>query len=183
MWKKLSKTIIGTLFAFALLASMGSNVMADGMIIPNPRPYPEIMNYPEIRYHIVNVEINNQYVVTHINQEFYNPYNETLLGNYVFPIPEGAVISNFVVTVDGHEQTAELMGADEAKELFQQAVINMEDASLLQYFDNNIFSCEVAIPPNGSIQMEIEYEEILTMNNGMYKYLYTFNKTRPCRQS
>lgn len=183
MRKNLIKTAIGTILIVTLFFSMLDNVAADGMIIPEQiysysygvSSQIKIINYPEIKYHIVNVSINNQYVLTHVDQEFYNPYDETLVGTYIFPVPEGAVLSNFTVIINGEEKTAKIMDADEAKEFFQQSVTEMNDASLLQYLDNNLFSCKVTIPPKSSIKMSLSYEEILTMNGGMYKYVYTLS--------
>lgn len=176
MWKAISKMFGMLLFTTFLLGSINS-AMADGMIIPEPSSSVsiELLEYPDIRYHIVNVDINNQYVITTVDQEFYNPYDWDMVGTYIFPVPEGAVVSNFKIIIDGVEKTAEVLDADEARKLFEESVINMNDSSILQYIDNNLYSCDVVIPAYSSIKMQLRYEEILTMNNGMYKYLYTLS--------
>ena len=173
MQKYIIRIIPGVLLAFAIIMCTFNGVTADGMIIPDPTP--EEIGYPQIKYHFVNVDIQNQYAITQVDQEFYNPYNETLVGTYIFPVPEGAVLSNFTLNIDEKEEKPQIMAANEAKELFQQTVIEMDDASLLQYLDNNIFSLEVTIPPKSSKQITLEYEEILTMNGGMYRYTYTLS--------
>ena len=175
MWKKIPKVIVCALLLIAIFVSTINGAKADGMILPTRTDPGEIMSFPEIKYHIVNVTIDDRYAMTHVDQEFHNPKNTTLIGTYLFPVPEGAVLSKFTVNIDGNERTSTVMAANEAQELFQQAVMENEDASLLQYLDNSIFSCEVSIPPMSSIRMTLQYEEILTMNGGMYRYAYTLS--------
>jgi Ca-activated chloride channel family protein len=173
------KLIVCVGLTIAIVLGSTATVLGDGMILPEP-PWPEpgMSGDLEIEYHKVDVTINNQYAVTKVDQSFYNPYNVTMVGTYLFPVPEGAVLSNFTVIFDGKAISASIMDANEAKELFQQAVVERDDASLLQYIDNNIFSCKVTIPPKTSSQMKLQYEEILRMNAGMYKYEYTLSTER-----
>ena len=175
MWKKIPKVTVCALLLIAVFISALNGANADGMILPTRTSPGEIMSFPEIKYHIVNVTIDDRYAMTHVDQEFHNPNNTTLMGTYLFPVPKGAVLSNFTVNIDGNERTSTVMAANEAQELFQQAVMENEDASLLQYLDNSIFSCEVSIPPMSSIRMTLQYEEILAMNGGMYRYAYTLS--------
>jgi len=74
------------LFGLALLFGLVNPVQADGIIIPTPCG-PELCAPPPcdnwmcphpisqlgIRYHHVNVKIENQVAVTHVDQVFYNP--------------------------------------------------------------------------------------------------------------
>jgi len=175
MMKNCIKTILGTIIILQIIISTINIVSADGMIIPHSETDQIKKSYPDIIFHIVDVSIENQYVITHLDQEFFNPYNETLIGTYIFPVPEGAIISNLTVIIDGKEKPFEIMDKTEAEKLFQQSIIEMNDASLLQYLNNNLFSCEVSIPANSSIKMSIQYEEIITMNGGMYNYVYTLS--------
>ncbi len=170
------KPIIGVVIVLAICLSCLPNVQADGMIIIEPIEIPGmIIFFPEIEFHNVEVEIENQYAKTTIDQSFHNPTNKTMIGTYLFPVPEGAVFSNFTIIFDGKKTAAKVLNTTEAKELFQQAVLESKDASMLQYVDNNIFSCEVTIPPQSSKRMELEYEELLRMTGGMYKYVYTLS--------
>src|SRR4051794_38581227 len=87
----------------AFLALLG-NARADGfIIIHNPPPFPH-PTFPQPRYvfaplevtfHKVDVEITGQKAVTHVEQEFFNPNNANLEGEYIFPIPKGAHLDKF----------------------------------------------------------------------------------------
>ncbi len=173
------RPIFGAALIIIMCLSLFPMVSADGMIIIEPIEEPEeTIFFPEIEFHNVKVQIEDRYAKTNIDQSFYNPTNKTMVGTYVFPVPEGAVFSNFTVILDGKKTTAKIMNSSEAKEIFQQAVLEAKDASVLQYIDNNIFSCDVTIPPKSSKHMQLEYEEILRMTGGLYKYVYTLSTER-----
>ena len=80
--------------------------LADGIIIPDPPicdscPNPLPLTQLSIRYHHVTVSIKDQIATTHVDQVFYNPNEWEIEGDYVFPIPKDATISNFVLWIDG----------------------------------------------------------------------------------
>ena len=87
-------------FIFLLLAS--SVVLADGMIVV-PRPVPTVPTpFPlSVSYHRVDVSIKGSIARTSVDQEFYNPTTVRLEGVYIFPLPQGAAISDFAMEIDG----------------------------------------------------------------------------------
>lgn len=177
----MQKTVLGSIplmFVFVILVCGSTLVAADGMIIPEHEHGEEIVGYPEIRYHKVTVDIENQYAVTEVDQKFYNSYDRDLVGTYIFPVPEGASVSDFQMVMEGKTYPTEVLEQEEAEALFEEAVVNHEDASLLKYIDQSIISCEVTIPALESREMKLKYEEILTKNNGMYRYAYTLSTER-----
>ena len=78
---------------------------ADGFIVVPDSPLPVTSttgHFPlEVRYHHVDVEINGRTAVTRVDQEFYNPSQYLLEGEYIFPIPKGAVINKFSMYING----------------------------------------------------------------------------------
>ena len=78
-------------FVMALLFFlMPGAALADGIIIPEP--WVELA----IARHLVKVRIQDQAVVTEIDQSFLNLGGAgEVEGTYMFPIPEGAAISAF----------------------------------------------------------------------------------------
>jgi Ca-activated chloride channel family protein len=66
---------------------------ADGIIIPDPPicvpepcpPKPIPISQLEIRYHHVDVTIEEQIAVTRVDQVFYNPNDWVVEGTYIFP--------------------------------------------------------------------------------------------------
>jgi len=143
----------------------------DGAIIPHPGIH--IISYPEIEYHNVTVTIEDQYATTFVDQSFYNPYDVTMEGTYVFPVPQGAVISQFELIIDGEVHETQIMDEEEAAAFFREAVAAHQDASLLEYVDRDLFSYTVSIPSQESRQICLRYEELLSPHGGLYRYAYT----------
>jgi hypothetical protein len=121
--------IFNKLLLIALLFSI--KVFADGFIVI-PRPHPLPNPFPlEVVYHKVDVKIDGQSAITKIDQAFYNPSHHQLEGLYIFPVPKGAVISNFTMVINGKETKAELMDADKARKIYEDIVRQMRDPALL----------------------------------------------------
>ena len=107
-------------FLFIVLCFLfPQNAQADGIIIPEPPfPGPIPMRQLDIRYHKVDVTIEDQVAITRVDQVFYNPNETTVEGEYIFPLPEGAVATGFKLWIDGQPVQGEVLSADEAKALF-----------------------------------------------------------------
>ena len=159
-------------FGIFLLCVLATFVNADGMIFPHPIPdvpYPEL----SVRYHNVNVTIDNQYSITEIDQVFENHYARDLEGTYIFPLPEEASISKFSMWVDNEELTGEILQKDKAREIYESIVRRAQDPALLEYLGRDMFKARVyPIPANGEKRVSISYSEIITCESGVCKYRY-----------
>ncbi|MCE1245046.1 MAG: VIT and VWA domain-containing protein [Firmicutes bacterium] len=156
-----------------LLALVVSPVFADGMIIP--RPLPDMPAPPNltIKYHRVNVSIENQIAVTEVDQVFVNEMNRDLEGEYIFPLPEGAALDSFSMDVDGRMVEGKLMDKDEARKIYEDIVRRRKDPALLEYIGRNIVKARVyPIPAKGSKKIKLKYSETLKAENGVVKYHY-----------
>ncbi|MBS4033220.1 MAG: VWA domain-containing protein [Ignavibacterium sp.] len=152
------------------------NVFADGFIVI-PRPHPLPNPFPlEVVYHKVDVKIDGQSAITKIDQAFYNPSHHQLEGFYIFPVPKGAVISNFTMVINGKETKAELMDADKARKIYEDIVRQMRDPALLEYSEQNIFKLRIfPIEPRSEKKISISYTQVLESDNNMLEYLYPLN--------
>jgi Ca-activated chloride channel family protein len=153
---------------------------ADGIIIPDPPPLPDPVPLEEswlsIRYHRVTVSIENQIAVTRVEQEFVNDRDWEVEGTYIFPIPEGATISKFVMWVDGVPLESKILPAEEARQIYEEIVRERRDPALLEYIGREAVQARVyPIPPGGSRVIELEYSQALEMDQGLVKYLYPLN--------
>ncbi|MBN1576504.1 MAG: VWA domain-containing protein [Chitinispirillaceae bacterium] len=150
-----------------------SALFADGFII-FPPPY---LTPLSVKYHKVTCAINNGVATTTIDQEFVNNQADGFTGGrYVFPIPQGAVIDQFKVVVDGEAKTATVMSRDTARVFFNEAVKNSNQASLLEYTDNGAYTVEIgAVAPGTSRRIQITYVEVLPKTDGLSRYLYPLN--------
>ncbi|HSL87681.1 MAG TPA: VIT domain-containing protein, partial [Ignavibacteriaceae bacterium] len=151
-------------------------VFADGFIVI-PRPHPLPNPFPlEVVYHKVDVKIDGQSAITRIDQAFYNPSHHQLEGLYIFPVPKGAVISNFTMVINGKETKAELMDADKARKIYEDIVRQMRDPALLEYSEQDIFKLRIfPIEPKSEKKISISYTQVLESDNNMFEYLYPLN--------
>ena len=178
------KSLLTLILVFVLLSFYPSAVQADGIIIPDPpictpEPCP-IMPHPmaqlEIRYHHVTVEIIDQVVTTHVDQVFYNPNEWDIEGVYLFPIPAGAAVSRFQLWVDGKPVDGKVLSAEEARQIYQDTVNQLRDPALLEYAGRGAIQASIyPIPPRGERRIELEYNQILTSENGLVRYDYPLN--------
>lgn len=92
---------------------------ADGIIIVDPPPGVNVRldQSLAIKYHHVDIQIKEQVATTHVDQAFINDQPWTAEGTYISPLPEGAVVSDLVMWVDGTAVHGEILEADEAREV------------------------------------------------------------------
>nr|NIT51602.1 hypothetical protein [candidate division Zixibacteria bacterium]NIW39467.1 hypothetical protein [candidate division Zixibacteria bacterium] len=103
-----------------------------------------------IRYHHVTVTIEDQVATTHVDQVFYNPNDWDVEGIYVFPIPEDAAISDFILWMDGEPVQGEILDAEQARRTYEDIVATLRDPALLEYADQGAMQARVfPIPPMG----------------------------------
>ncbi|MCH7760825.1 VWA domain-containing protein [candidate division TA06 bacterium] len=153
---------------------------ASGMIIPVP-PKPGALYPPalSIKYHSVDIEIENQIARTKVDQVFINPYSRDVEGIYIFPIPEDANISKFSMWVGGEELKGEILDKDEARKIYEEIVRRMKDPGLLEYAGRGAFRARIyPIPARGEKRVSLEYEEILKMDNGLSEYRCSLDPIR-----
>ncbi len=189
-----SGTIARASLPFALLILLAFQVFAptparaDGVIIVDPPPCdpacpPDepwlIADGLEVKYHRVDVTIADQVATTKIDQVFHNPNDWVAEGTYIFPIPDSATVSNFVMLVDGQEIEATIKTAEEARAIYDEIVRTLRDPALLEYAGQGAIQASVfPIPPGEDRQIQIEYQQVLTAEAGLVRYVYPLNTER-----
>ncbi len=177
----LTFSIIMIFFSVLMLPA---TALADGIIVPDPPicdpgPCPPVvipMDQLVIRYHHVTVTINDQVSVTHVDQVIYNPNDWTIEGTYIFPIPVDAVVSNFILWVDGKPVQGQVLDATQARQTYEQIVASMRDPALLEYIGRGAVQARIfPIAPQGERRIELEYTQALPAEGGLVSYLYPLN--------
>ena len=173
------RKILAALFVLVVISGLSFQIgKADGIIIPDPPicdpcPIPLPMSQLTIRYHHVTVTIKDQVAITSVDQVFYNPNDWEVEGDYVFPVPKGASVSNFTLWIDGEPVQGEILDAETARQTYEQIVASMRDPALLEYADQDAFRARIyPIPAKGERRIEIQYSQVLTSENGLVQYLY-----------
>jgi len=126
-----------------------------------------------IESHRVSVEIDNQVATTRIEQVFYNDSARLAEGTYVFPLPVGAAVSDLVMWVDGKPIEARILDADEARAIYDEIVRRMRDPALLEYVGAGAIQASVfPLQPFSEVKIEIEYGQLLPVEDGLVRYVY-----------
>ncbi|MGC9361185.1 MAG: VIT domain-containing protein, partial [Anaerolineae bacterium] len=132
-----------------------------------------------IKYHRVQVTIEDRIATTHIDQVFVNELPYEVEGEYIFPLPEGVSITEFTMWVDGEKLEAQALDADEAREIYEEIVRRRRDPALLEYVGRGAFRARIyPIPPHGERRIEISYTEVLPLEAGLVRYVYPLNTER-----
>ncbi|MBU1078568.1 MAG: VIT and VWA domain-containing protein [Spirochaetes bacterium] len=174
------KILRSILFVFVFIILTGGILSADGFIIvrpdPMPQPYQATPFPMQVKYHHVDVQINESSAKTSIDQVFYNPSGMRMEGEYLFPIPKNAVIKKFSMYINGKEMPAELLEAKKARKIYEDIVRQMKDPALLEYQELSLFRVRVyPIEPYSEKRVKISYHEILNKDNGTFEYNYPLN--------
>ena len=183
-----------TLFAVLalLLFVLPTPVKADGIIIPDPPPCdpcpppPCLDRWPcprpspvaqlAIRYHHVDVKIQDQVATTHVDQVFFNPNDWAVEGTYIFPLPPDAAVSSFTLWVDGKPVDGQVLDAEQARQEYEQVVRSLRDPALLEYAGRGAVKAHIfPVPPQGERRIELEYTQALLAENGLVRYVYPLN--------
>ena len=163
------------LLVFCAFFTLAVTSFSDGYIIPRPRPrpMPKPLKHLTVNYHKVYVAIENQLVTTRVEQEFHNPNSRIFEGDYIFPIPKGAVITDFAIWENGKKLKGEILKADEARKIYQDIVRQMRDPGLLEFQGTDTYRVRVfPIQPKANKKIEIEYTQMLKNENGLMRYQY-----------
>jgi Ca-activated chloride channel family protein len=79
-----------------------------------------------------------------VTQQFENPYDEKIEAVYLFPLPEKAAVSEFVMTIGERRIRGILREKQEAEAIYRQARAQGYQASLLTQHRPNVFEQKVA---------------------------------------
>jgi Ca-activated chloride channel homolog len=170
------------LFAALVLAALAAPALAgaDGFIIIEDPPHIVTGHFTfaplEVRYHRVDVRVNELVAVTAVDEEFFNPNDARLEGTYIFPLPEGAHIDRFSMDIAGKMQDAELLSADKARAYYEEIVRKAKDPALLEYIGRGAFKLRIfPIEPHAGKRVKISYTELLKSDAGRVEYTYPLN--------
>lgn len=172
--------LLTALAVAVMLLAEATPALADGIIIvdPPPIPMPEPV-WLTIRYHRVTIAIAHQVAITHVDQVFVNESNWEAEGTYIFPLPIGASVSEFVMWVDGQPIQAEILEAEQARAIYEDIVRRRRDPALLEYVGRDAVQARIfPIPPRGERRIELEYTQVLPVENGLVRYVYPLNTER-----
>lgn len=108
-----------------------------------------------------------------VTQKFSNPYAGKIEAVYVFPLPDDAAVSGFVMTIGERRIRGIIREREEAERIYTQARARGHAASLLTQERPNIFTQRVAnIEPGRTIDVEMTYFHTLAYRDGWFEFAF-----------
>lgn len=149
-----------------------------GPIILPPRPAPSFAPI-EVAFTKADVRIKDQFAVTKVEQEFYNPNPRALEGTFLFPVPKGAQLDKFTMNIDGKPAEAELLAADKARGIYEDIVRRQRDPALLEYAGRDLFKVRIfPIEPHARKKITLSYSQVLKSDAGLVSFVLPMNTER-----
>ncbi|HEV3146313.1 MAG TPA: VIT domain-containing protein [Gemmataceae bacterium] len=156
---------------FAILAGLllAAAAQAHGLLIPEDKNLPPLA----MVNHRVKITIEDQVAITQVDQVFRNHTDRQLEATYIFPIPKGASVNKFTMTVDGKEQAGELVKAEDARKVYTDIVRRTQDPGLLEYIGNNMMRLRIfPVEPKKDSKVVLSFQAVVPADDGIVEYVY-----------
>lgn len=179
---RLDGRILSALLALLLLFSpFAVTASAQGIIIhppfpPVPPPIPEAPPLPQpitVEATTVMALVDGPSIHVRVTQLFRNQSARTVEGQFVFPLPVDAAVTDFQMRVDGMVLEGKLLPADEARAIYRQIVQQQRDPALLQYLGGGLFQTNVfPIPPGEVREVQLTYSHLAERDGDLYRFRF-----------
>ncbi len=171
----------GAMLLLLLIASTTAQAQS-GVLIPGgaDKPDAKILTLDEMS---VQVFIDNQFARVRVTQIFGNHTNTAQEGKYVFLIPTSAAISDFALWDGDVRIPGVILEARRADEIYQDLALQAIDPGIVKQADEDqgstAFSVKVVpIPAYGTKRLEMEYTELLRVENLESYYSFPFKPSQ-----
>lgn len=162
------------LLGMALAAAGAAECFSQGTIIidrpirPPWRPNVVTTMPLVLKTQRVYADIVEGVAVTRVEQSFTNPMSTAIEGTYIFPLPDGAAVSDFSMTVGGRTLHGEVLEAEQARRTYEEIVRRARDPGLLEYLGSRIYRASVfPIPPGSQLDVKLQYTQTLAEAGGL----------------
>jgi len=164
--------------AIIALFVMSVHAGATGALYVRPLNSNQTYQQMTIKTFDATAMIENQVATTTVDQVFHNSLTANVESTFIFPLPEGAVITEMAYWFNGKKYTASIRVKEEAQKMYDQKIRKFIDPALLQYFGDNVFKLNIApIAPNTDVRFTITYIEYLPYEYGKIQYSFLLKTT------
>ena len=113
-----------------------------------------------------------------VRQRFGNPLKEPAELEYLFPLPEDAAITGFVILVGERRIVGDLQEREAAQEAYEAARGEGKRAGMLEQRRPNLFAVRLAnVLPGETVHAEARYQQRLKFEDGAYEFVYPMGLT------
>jgi len=134
---------------------------------PVPAPAPGVV-LQSVR---ATVRITDAAAVTEVEQVFRNFAPREVEEVYLYPLPDGAFVSDFALTIDGKPVKGELLDRDKARGIYEDIVRRRRDPALLEWMGKGCVRVSAfPVPANGEARVRLEYTSVLPTVAKAFEY-------------
>jgi Ca-activated chloride channel family protein len=153
-------------------APAAGEIPGEGELRAVPRGQDREIPLP-LRHTDVKAAVQGYLASVRVTQQYQNPYDSRIEAVYVFPLPENAAVSDFVMRIGTRRIRGIIRERGEAERVYQEARDQGYVASLLTQERPNVFTQKVAnIEPGKRIDVEIAYFHTLAYADGEYTFVF-----------
>ncbi|MYH70949.1 MAG: VWA domain-containing protein, partial [Gammaproteobacteria bacterium] len=150
----------------------GSGAMVAHMLSDDNQYGTENILLP-LQHTAVDAAIAGHISTVRVTQQFANPFDTKIEAVYVFPLPQQAAVSEFLMVIGERTIRGILREKEEAEAIYRAARDQGYQASLLVQRRPNIFEQKVAnIEPGKAIDVDITYFNTLAYRDGWYSFVF-----------
>lgn len=148
---------------------------------PRPHPWPPAPAPAPVRLkaHRVSAVVHDQAAEVTVEQVFHSDAHVELEGQYLFPLPEGASVGKFAMTMGGKMVEGAVLEAREARRIYEGIVARRRDPGLLEYVGRGLFQARVfPIPAHGDVTIRLVFQLLLRDDAGTLELRYPLASDR-----
>ncbi|WP_325893985.1 VIT and vWA domain-containing protein [Grimontia sp. NTOU-MAR1] len=161
--------IWGVVFIALFITTFSSKTLAAGLLKPVNSQYKDL----QIESHHVDVSIQDGYATTSIEQTFYNPNDIELEALYSFPVPQQAVVGEFIYWINGSPVIAEAVSKEKARKIYDEQKAQGNATALTEKDEYRTFDMRVyPVQPLQSVKVKLVYMQDALLDHGIGRYVY-----------
>lgn len=134
-----------------------------------------VQNSYEVLAIAVDATIRDQIAEVSVTQTIYNPGNQALEVEIFFPLPNGGIVQNFMMMVNGKEIPGQLLKQEEARGIYESIVRRKRDPALMEYVGYGLFKTSVfPIQVGEERNITVRYTQVCDRNLNAVNFSYPF---------
>lgn len=129
--------------------------------------------------HRVTATVKDRVADVVVEQTFHSDATRPLEGTYVFPLPQGAAVAKFAMTMGDAMVEGEVVEATQARRVYEGIVAKRRDPGLLEWVGSGLFRARVfPIEPGKDLTIRLRFQQLLEEDAGTLLWRYPLSTER-----
>lgn len=169
---------IGRMAAVALLGILSpgavGSALGQGWIEPPIQRWTPDWRVERLRSDVtITVDGSRRIATVEVEEVFRNASPRMLEGDYLYPIPPGAVFTDFSLFMGEQELRGEVLPADEARRIYEEIVRRKKDPALIELVGHGVLRARVfPIDPGDTRRVILRYTQVLGKEGDLLRLRY-----------